>query len=34
MMIEHDNIVKLEEVLASKSKIYLILEFIAGGELF
>lgn len=34
MMIDHTNIVKLLEVLASKTKIYLVFEFIDGGELF
>jgi serine/threonine protein kinase len=34
MMIDHPNIVKLTEVLASKTKIYLVLEWIKGGELF
>ncbi len=34
MMIKHDNIVRLYEVLASKTKIYLILEYIDGGELW
>ncbi|KAM3136324.1 hypothetical protein pb186bvf_011623 [Paramecium bursaria] len=34
MIIEHPNIVKLIEVLASKTKIYLVLEWIRGGELF
>ncbi len=33
-MIKHPNIVKLKEVLASKSKIYLVLELIKGGDLF
>lgn len=28
------NVVKLYEVLASKSKIYLVLEYVKGGELF
>jgi 5'-AMP-activated protein kinase catalytic alpha subunit len=32
--VSHSHVVKLYEVLASKSKIYLILEFIKGGELF
>lgn len=34
MMIDHPNVVKLVEVLASRSKIYLVLEYISGGELF
>jgi serine/threonine protein kinase len=33
-MIKHKNIVKLIEVLASNSKIYLVLELIKGGDLF
>lgn len=33
-MIQHPNIVKLKEVLASNSKIYLVLELITGGDLF
>lgn len=33
-MIDHPNIVKLIEVLASKTKIYLVLEYIEGGELW
>lgn len=33
-MINHRNIVKLKEVLASNSKIYLVLELIRGGDLF
>ena len=32
--LNHPNIVKLYEVLASKTKIYFVLEFIKGGELF
>ncbi|GAA0144960.1 hypothetical protein LIER_42833 [Lithospermum erythrorhizon] len=32
--LNHPNIVKLFEVLASKSKIYLVMEFVKGGELF
>jgi len=34
MLIDHPNVVKLIEVLASRSKIYLVLEFISGGELW
>lgn len=34
MMIDHPNIVRLIEVLASKTKIYLVLEWVKGGELF
>ncbi|KAF5205632.1 CBL-interacting serine/threonine-protein kinase [Thalictrum thalictroides] len=30
----HHNIVKLYEVLATKTKIYFVLEFVKGGELF
>lgn len=33
-IVRHPNIVRLHEVLASKTKIYIILEFITGGELF
>lgn len=33
-MVDHPNIVKLIEVLASKSKIYVVLEYIRGGDLF
>lgn len=33
-IVRHPNIVRLHEVLSSKSKIYIILEFITGGELF
>jgi serine/threonine protein kinase len=31
---KNSNVVKLYEVLASKSKIYLVLELVTGGELF
>ena len=34
MMIDHPNITKLIEVLASKTKIYLVLEYISRGELW
>jgi serine/threonine protein kinase len=34
MMIDHPNVVRLIEVLASKTKIYLVLEYIEGGELW
>ncbi|KAJ4883603.1 Pentatricopeptide repeat-containing protein [Raphanus sativus] len=34
MLINHPNVVRLYEVLASKSKIYIVLEFISGGRLF
>ncbi|CAN6442373.1 unnamed protein product [Victoria cruziana] len=33
-LVRHPNIVRLHEVLASQTKIYIILEFITGGELF
>ncbi|GKT30201.1 CBL-interacting serine/threonine-protein kinase 23 [Aduncisulcus paluster] len=33
-ILDHPNIVKLYEVLYSKSKIFLILELVTGGELF
>lgn len=32
--LRHPNIVKLFEVLASKTKIYFVMEFVKGGELF
>lgn len=34
MMIDHPNVVQLHEVLASKTKIYLVLEYVKGGELW
>ncbi|KAI3676557.1 hypothetical protein L1987_86168 [Smallanthus sonchifolius] len=33
-LVKHPNIVHLHEVLASKTKIYFILEYVKGGELF
>ncbi|KAE8669037.1 CBL-interacting protein kinase 23 [Hibiscus syriacus] len=33
-IVKHPNIVRLHEVLASRTKIYIILEFVSGGELF
>lgn len=32
--LNHPNIVKLHEVLATKTKIYFVMEFVKGGELF
>ncbi|EEF43192.1 CBL-interacting serine/threonine-protein kinase 1 [Ricinus communis] len=33
-LLKHPNVVRLHEVLASKSKIYMVLEYVNGGELF
>eukprot|EP00252_Welwitschia_mirabilis_P011244 TRINITY_DN2530_c0_g1_i2.p1 TRINITY_DN2530_c0_g1~~TRINITY_DN2530_c0_g1_i2.p1 ORF type:complete len:389 (-),score=19.20 TRINITY_DN2530_c0_g1_i2:627-1793(-) len=33
-LIRHPNVVRLYEVLASKKKIYIVLEYVTGGELF
>ncbi|OAY76974.1 CBL-interacting protein kinase 1 [Ananas comosus] len=33
-MLRHPNVVRLYEVLASKTKIFLVLEHVTGGELF
>ncbi|CAN1165236.1 CBL-interacting serine/threonine-protein kinase 6 [Linum perenne] len=33
-MVKHQNIVELHEVMASKSKIYIAMELVRGGELF
>uniref|UniRef100_A0A452XXD8 non-specific serine/threonine protein kinase n=1 Tax=Aegilops tauschii subsp. strangulata TaxID=200361 RepID=A0A452XXD8_AEGTS len=33
-MLAHPNVVRLHEVAASKTKIYMVLEFVNGGELF
>ncbi|KAJ3692154.1 hypothetical protein LUZ60_012504 [Juncus effusus] len=32
--VRHPNIVQLHEVMATKSKIYFVMEFVKGGELF
>lgn len=32
--LRHPHIVKLDEVLATKTKIYFVMEFVKGGELF
>ncbi|RCV15407.1 hypothetical protein SETIT_3G053800v2 [Setaria italica] len=33
-LLHHPNVVRLHEVAASKTKIYMVLEFVNGGELF
>ncbi|CAK9865938.1 unnamed protein product [Sphagnum jensenii] len=33
-LVKHPNIVQIYEVLASKTKIYIVLEYVTGGELF
>ncbi|KAI3874137.1 hypothetical protein MKX03_001785 [Papaver bracteatum] len=33
-LLRHPNVVRLHEVLASKTKIYMVLELVIGGELF
>ncbi|KAH9288728.1 hypothetical protein KI387_032845, partial [Taxus chinensis] len=33
-LIKHPNVVQLHEVMASKTKVYIVLEFVMGGELF
>ncbi|XP_049410929.1 CBL-interacting serine/threonine-protein kinase 11-like [Solanum stenotomum] len=33
-LLRHPHIVKLDEVLATKTKIYFVMEFVKGGELF
>ena len=32
--LEHSHIVKLVEVLANKSQIYIVMELVTGGDLF
>ncbi|GFP97084.1 cbl-interacting serine/threonine-protein kinase 3 [Phtheirospermum japonicum] len=33
-LIKHPNVVRIEEVMGSKTKIFIVLEFVTGGELF
>ena len=33
-LVKHPNVLQLFEVMASKSKIYFVLEYAKGGELF
>ncbi|KAL6333274.1 hypothetical protein AAG906_028457 [Vitis piasezkii] len=33
-LIRHPNVIRMHEVMASKTKIYIVLEFVTGGELF
>ena len=33
-MIDHPHVVKLVEVLANNTKIFIVLELISGGDLF
>ncbi|KAJ4982453.1 hypothetical protein NE237_033290 [Protea cynaroides] len=33
-LIRHPNVIRMHEVMASKTKIYIVLEFVNGGELF
>uniref|UniRef100_A0A169WUJ1 non-specific serine/threonine protein kinase n=1 Tax=Daucus carota subsp. sativus TaxID=79200 RepID=A0A169WUJ1_DAUCS len=33
-LLKHPNVVRLHEVIASKTKIYMVLEYVNGGELF
>ncbi|XP_020600309.1 CBL-interacting protein kinase 23-like [Phalaenopsis equestris] len=33
-LIKHPNVIRMYEVMASKAKIYIVLEFVTGGELF
>jgi serine/threonine protein kinase len=33
-LVKHPNVVCLLEVMGSKSKIYIVLEYVTGGELF
>ncbi|KAI4963937.1 hypothetical protein ZWY2020_008651 [Hordeum vulgare] len=33
-LIKHPNVVRIHEVMGSKTKIYIVLEYVTGGELF
>jgi serine/threonine protein kinase len=33
-LVRHKNVVQLKEVLASRTKIFIVLELVTGGELF
>lgn len=33
-LVRHPNVVRLHEVMASKTKIYFVMEYVKGGELF
>lgn len=33
-LVKHPNIVELKEVMATKSKVFFVMEFVKGGELF
>ncbi|KAL3653302.1 CBL-interacting serine/threonine-protein kinase 3 [Castilleja foliolosa] len=33
-LIKHPNVVRIDEVMGSKTKIFIVLEFVTGGELF
>jgi serine/threonine protein kinase len=33
-LVKHPYVVQLLEVMASKTKIYIVLEYVTGGELF
>lgn len=33
-LVKHPNVVRLYEVMASKSKIYFVIEYVSGGEVF
>jgi 5'-AMP-activated protein kinase, catalytic alpha subunit len=33
-LVKHPNIVRIHEVMATKNKVYFVLEYVKGGELF